>query len=216
MWRIDGIHKHPLHLHSISYQLGGVEDPTGFFRNGDWQDVVKLPHDPPIEIDAFYFSAVSIGSKSVVHCHFLSHEDTGCMGFFELSGPQHAKTGLSGRSMSCTGFTTDGRDFDVSKCITSTTRLGWTYPQNLFVILINGLIFVFVFFFVSYRRHRKANGQENLAVTPIESVSTAMLIEMGNVLRPRGFFGGRSGYCSVPPHDNEDVANSDICIQNLS
>jgi FtsP/CotA-like multicopper oxidase with cupredoxin domain len=76
---MGGLHKHTFHLHSIHYQLGGVSDPTGFFQTGDWQDVIKLPHHPYVDMQALYFS-VDHWSKLVAHCHFLSHEDTGCMG----------------------------------------------------------------------------------------------------------------------------------------
>ena len=132
-WIVDGLHKHPFHLHSISYQLGGVVDPTGFFQSGDWHDVIKLPHDPYVRSEAIYFSAVAIGLKSVVHCHFLSHEDTGCMGYFRTIGNPDARTGLHGRPMKCTGDTTGKSHFDISLCTYVSTSESATYLESSYM-----------------------------------------------------------------------------------
>ena len=52
----------------------------------------------------------------------LSHEDTGCMGYFRTIGNPNATTGLQGRSMLCTGETTGKAPFDVTLCTYTPTR----------------------------------------------------------------------------------------------
>jgi len=87
-WQLGGSNNHPFHMHVNSFQLGTVTDNTGdahpFFVLGDWHDVNYQPAG--ITIQEIYWHAADFAGKVVTHCHFLDHEDQGCMAFFEIVG----------------------------------------------------------------------------------------------------------------------------------
>ena len=70
------------------YQLGTVTDTTGdassYFIAGDWHDVLFQPAG--ISIPTVYFQTADYTGKVVAHCHFLNHEDKGCMAYWEITG----------------------------------------------------------------------------------------------------------------------------------
>jgi hypothetical protein len=104
-WTVRGNDKHPFHLHVNSYQLQGVTgDSSGFFVEGDWHDVMFPPLG--VQITSYMFPVDSFVTKSVIHCHFLPHEDLGCMGFIRHTGTEGATTGLTGHALSCTTAST--------------------------------------------------------------------------------------------------------------
>ena len=112
-WTVRGNDKHPFHLHVNSYQLKGVTDSSGYFAAGDWHDVSYPPDS--VSIDSYLFAVDSFVTKSVIHCHFLPHEDMGCMGYMQHTGDEGATTGLTGHPMSCLGPST-GTDEYYSNC----------------------------------------------------------------------------------------------------
>lgn len=87
-WRLGGSNTHPFHVHVNSFQLGAVTDTTSdanpYFVLGDWHDVNYQP--PGVTIQTIYWHAADFAGKVVTHCHFLDHEDQGCMAFFEIVG----------------------------------------------------------------------------------------------------------------------------------
>ena len=110
-WTVSGNDKHPFHLHVNSYQLKGVTDTdsSGFFVAGDWHDVSYPP--AAVSVDSYLFAVDSFVTKSVIHCHFLPHEDLGCMGFVQHTGTIGATTGLTGHDMSCSGTSTGTAEY---------------------------------------------------------------------------------------------------------
>jgi len=94
-WSLQGSDKHPFHIHVNPYQLGTVTDATGdassYFIAGDWHDVLFQPAG--ITISNVYFQTADYTGKVVAHCHFLNHEDKGCMAFWEITGT--ASSGIS-------------------------------------------------------------------------------------------------------------------------
>ena len=104
-WTVSGSNFHPYHLHVNSYQLGDVTEISGnYFMEGDWHDVLSPPSG--VAVGKYFFAVDSFVTKSVIHCHFLNHEDLGCMGFMQHTGDEGATTGLSGHSMACLGTST--------------------------------------------------------------------------------------------------------------
>ena len=103
-WTVSGTARHPYHLHVNSYQLKGVTDSTGYFKDGDWHDVLYPPSG--VTVDKTVFAVDSFVTKSIIHCHFLPHEDLGCMGYMQHTGDDGATTGLTGHAMSCVGTST--------------------------------------------------------------------------------------------------------------
>jgi hypothetical protein len=133
-WTVTGNNRHPFHLHVNSYQLKTLTNNPGdgFYEQGDWHDVVLTPGN--FNVGQYVFPVDTFFTKSVLHCHFLTHEDLGCMGFFqhvkEVSGEV---TTLTGHAMSCSGESTDGTTY-TSLCqadgtpTTSPTKSPTTYP----------------------------------------------------------------------------------------
>ena len=77
-WTVSGNDKHPFHIHINSFQLGSdVVDPSGYYRTGDWHDVFYVPDG--VTASKVYFQVDQHTGKAVLHCHFLEHEDKGCM-----------------------------------------------------------------------------------------------------------------------------------------
>lgn len=116
-WDVRGVNRHPFHIHVNSYQLSGVTSATDFFMAGDWHDVLYAPMG--VTVDKYFFAVDSFVTKSVLHCHFLPHEDLGCMGYMQHTGTAGATTGLSGHGMSCLGTSTatgDGTAVYTSAC----------------------------------------------------------------------------------------------------
>jgi FtsP/CotA-like multicopper oxidase with cupredoxin domain len=87
-WDISGVDKHPFHIHVNPFQIGTVTDSTGdsnpYFVIGDWHDVLFRPAG--VAISKAYFHVADFAGTVVIHCHFLHHEDKGCMGFLEITG----------------------------------------------------------------------------------------------------------------------------------
>ena len=72
---IDG-GDHPLHLHVNPLQVrDGIND---WYRSGDWHDVV-------IGQGTFRMHVADHTGTVVCHCHWLSHEDQGCMAKFTIN-----------------------------------------------------------------------------------------------------------------------------------
>eukprot|EP00603_Paraphysomonas_imperforata_P006829 CAMPEP_0114427012 /NCGR_PEP_ID=MMETSP0103-20121206/8111_1 /TAXON_ID=37642 ORGANISM="Paraphysomonas imperforata, Strain PA2" /NCGR_SAMPLE_ID=MMETSP0103 /ASSEMBLY_ACC=CAM_ASM_000201 /LENGTH=626 /DNA_ID=CAMNT_0001596025 /DNA_START=10 /DNA_END=1886 /DNA_ORIENTATION=+ len=110
-WEVKGNARHPFHLHVNSYQLGSVTgSDDGFYQDGDWHDVVMTPGT--VDIGKYVFAVDTYVTKSVLHCHFLTHEDLGCMGYFEhTNSVAGVTTGLTGNDMTCTGESTGTTTF---------------------------------------------------------------------------------------------------------
>ena len=84
-WQISGNDKHPFHIHINSFQLGSdVVDASGYYQTGDWHDVFYRPAD--VTASKIYFQVDQHTGKAVLHCHFLEHEDKGCMAYVDITG----------------------------------------------------------------------------------------------------------------------------------
>jgi FtsP/CotA-like multicopper oxidase with cupredoxin domain len=108
-WTVSGINKHPYHLHVNSYQLKDVTDDSGYFKDGDWHDCLYPPSG--VSVDKTLFAVDSYVTKSIIHCHFLPHEDKGCMGYMQHTGDHGATTGLTGHAMWCLGTSTGSAEY---------------------------------------------------------------------------------------------------------
>ncbi|KAF8065748.1 hypothetical protein HT031_002808 [Scenedesmus sp. PABB004] len=89
-WDFHTIAFHPMHVHINPYQIQALNTTalmpdgnyTSWFEVGDYHDTLKLPMilakyagDPvPLRFQPGQYSGYT-----VMHCHFLQHEDIGCM-----------------------------------------------------------------------------------------------------------------------------------------
>ena len=89
-WTVSGNDKHPFHIHINSFQLGSdVVDPSGYYRTGDWHDVFYVPDG--VTASKVYFQVDQHTGKAVLHCHFLEHEDKGCMAYLDITGAEDTR-----------------------------------------------------------------------------------------------------------------------------
>ncbi|KAK3262896.1 hypothetical protein CYMTET_28273 [Cymbomonas tetramitiformis] len=95
-WTVSGLGGHPWHLHINPYQLVMVNDAseTGYLAVGDWHDVLYNTDGRTI----VRFQTDRFTGQKVIHCHFLPHEDQGCMATTMITGTE----GTPGRSFSTT------------------------------------------------------------------------------------------------------------------
>ena len=119
-WTVNGNEKHPLHIHVNSFQLSGVTDASGYYQDGDWHDVVYRPTG--VTIDNYYFMVDRYAGKKVVHCHFLTHEDKGCMAFYTITGAEDTTVpGATASAMATLTTTTSDLASDGTSTTTTTT-----------------------------------------------------------------------------------------------
>ena len=119
-WTVNGNEKHPLHIHVNSFQLSGVTDASGYYQDGDWHDVVYRPTG--VTIDNYYFMVDRYAGKKVVHCHFLTHEDKGCMAFYTINGVEGTTvSGATASAMATLTTTTSDLASDGTSTTTTTT-----------------------------------------------------------------------------------------------
>jgi FtsP/CotA-like multicopper oxidase with cupredoxin domain len=100
-WHFARLAAHPLHVHINPFQLVGLpegqnraENATnagGWFEAGDFFDTLLLPQlafnaTDPRRVPVRFNSGPYAGS-AVTHCHFLNHEDAGCMRLIEYTCP---------------------------------------------------------------------------------------------------------------------------------
>ena len=97
-WTLTGNGGHPFHIHINSFQLGDVVDSTGYYAIGDWHDVFYLPSG--VTASKIYFQVDQHTGKAVLHCHFLEHEDKGCMAYIDIDGTADTRvTGLAASAL---------------------------------------------------------------------------------------------------------------------
>jgi len=102
-WTVVDNDHHPFHLHINPYQLQNVSDNSGWFQEGDWHDVTLLPRDdtqnPTVTIGTYRFATDRFIGTEVLHCHFLEHEDRGCMASVNITGVLGTRTPLQGTAL---------------------------------------------------------------------------------------------------------------------
>jgi len=90
---VAGIKYHPFHTHVSPFQITSFNDASSsssasslnddYFQVGDWHDTLQMvvSNNVTVRLQTDKFTG-----KQVAHCHILSHEDEGMMGFFEIEG----------------------------------------------------------------------------------------------------------------------------------
>lgn len=138
-WKISGQGGHPYHIHVNNFQLGSdTTDTNSYYVKGDWHDVLYEPSTA--KVSTVYFSADSHTGKAVLHCHFLEHEDKGCMGYVTIDGTEGATTGLCGWPNSAYSY--EAFDYDSGYSCTSSESF-WTITV-IILIVVFGALFVFL------------------------------------------------------------------------
>lgn len=78
------------HYHD-GFQLGAdASDPDGYYQVGDWHDVFYRP--ATVTAGKIYFSVDQHTGRAVLHCHFLEHEDKGCMAYLDITAADDGAT----------------------------------------------------------------------------------------------------------------------------
>jgi len=93
---VNGVGNHPLHSHVNPYQIQDMNGATtmddGYFQAGDWHDtlyIASLGGGADVNV-VVRMNTDSFTGNMVIHCHILSHEDQGMMGYISLTGTEGA------------------------------------------------------------------------------------------------------------------------------
>lgn len=103
-WRVERLAAHPLHTHINPFQLQEISPDLlkantsldgGWFETGDYYDTLLIPmvlganvthpNLVPLRLQPGPYAGYT-----VVHCHFLMHEDAGCMHMMQYTCPKGA------------------------------------------------------------------------------------------------------------------------------
>ena len=80
IWRLQTDFSHPLHLHSVHFQVLGHSGRPGPYDAG-WKDTIDLG---PGQVANILVRFTGYRGRYVFHCHNLEHEDMSMMGNFEV------------------------------------------------------------------------------------------------------------------------------------
>jgi len=80
-WSLSGAVQHPFHLHV--YHVQALRDDNDF-EAGEYYDVVSSKMS--VRFDLNQSSSTVYDGRTILHCHILSHEDRGAMGWLDVDG----------------------------------------------------------------------------------------------------------------------------------
>jgi FtsP/CotA-like multicopper oxidase with cupredoxin domain len=86
-WTLSGASNHPFHLHIYHVQVDG---PCDDYEDGEYYDVVS--DNCNIRFDLGTSTSTPYNGRAIMHCHILSHEDQGAMGWLNVVGGQMPPT----------------------------------------------------------------------------------------------------------------------------
>ena len=80
-WSLSGAVQHPFHLHI--YHVQALEN-DGDFEAGEYYDVISAKMS--VRFDLNDATSSPYDGRTILHCHILSHEDRGAMGWLDVVG----------------------------------------------------------------------------------------------------------------------------------
>merc|ERR1719291_342428 len=87
-----GVNAHPLHIHINPFQIqdmgGATSLDDGYFQAGDWHDTLYINSLGGGNAVTVRMNTDKFTGAMVIHCHILSHEDRGMMGYISLTGTE--------------------------------------------------------------------------------------------------------------------------------
>ena len=94
-WVVNGVQAHPLHIHINPMQIqsfirDGVvtqeecDAEYGFLCVGDWVDTLQVPDAVATAGAVVRFRVADFKGNDVMHCHYLIHEDQGCLTYARI------------------------------------------------------------------------------------------------------------------------------------
>jgi len=86
-WKLSGAVQHPFHLHV--YHVQALKTDNGF-EEGEYYDVVSSKMS--VRFDLNSTTSTVYNGRTILHCHILSHEDRGAMGWLDVLGGQDPPT----------------------------------------------------------------------------------------------------------------------------
>lgn len=96
-WSISTLHGHPLHTHINPFQIQALPDTIdntsfagGWFEAGDYHDTLLMPQAQKMFRNKLRFQPGPYPGYAVTHCHYLTHEDAGCMHVMHFICPEGA------------------------------------------------------------------------------------------------------------------------------
>ena len=94
-WTLSSVGAHPFHIHLYHMQVVTPGGCGGMHEYGEWYDTMGA--DCTVR-----FRTADVGQRCVLHCHVLSHEDNGAMGWVDVvNAPLQATTNPSVGEQDC-------------------------------------------------------------------------------------------------------------------
>eukprot|EP01083_Nonionella_stella_P093397 261735_1 len=160
-WRLYNrqghILKHSLHVHVNHFQLMSGSIMSGSDPNmtvvGDWIDTVGDWMNTGGETAIFRFWSDTFGTRVVLHCHMVNHEDLGMMGVYAIG------KGCAALDVPCINANADG-DCDAQTVMVRSVGLGTAGDikgatgsgkrahMELWMVCVGLVLFIIVFSFV--------------------------------------------------------------------
>jgi len=93
-WSVSGVQGHPLHIHVNPHEVvfltsmnasSNCDAEYGYVCLGDFHDTLQLPQPDGIASARIRFRTADFSGPQVLHCHYLIHEDLGCISFHHVA-----------------------------------------------------------------------------------------------------------------------------------
>ena len=82
-WTLAVTNEHPFHLHVYHMQVVSPGGCGAIYEEGEWYDVVSAATTAPCLVR---FRTADFGGRVMLHCHELTHGDSGAMGWVNVLG----------------------------------------------------------------------------------------------------------------------------------
>ena len=94
-WTVQGVQAHPLHVHINPMQIQSFmrdgaalnstcDEEYGFLCIGDFVDTLQVPDTQGTAGAIVRYRAADYTGEQTLHCHYLVHEDQGCLTYAKI------------------------------------------------------------------------------------------------------------------------------------
>ena len=153
-WQFERLAAHPLHTHINPFQVQEISPNSllpnttldgGWFEAGDYYDTLLIPmmlgaNATNPNLVPLRLQPGPYAGYTVTHCHFLMHEDAGCMHMMEYTCPKNASVSAEmpftcSQEMPVPGTFIRGPIVPDTPPAPSSTGMAETYGMGLFFII---------------------------------------------------------------------------------
>ena len=70
---------------ALSHATHATRKEYGYFCVGDWVDTLQIPHSSSTMGAVVRYRVADFTGEEVIHCHYLVHEDQGCLTYANIT-----------------------------------------------------------------------------------------------------------------------------------